>query len=110
MQKIMLTECWLGLIKGNLVGVKEIKSIKCWRKPDLQIGLIAFEQLTNSLAKFIICQFWWTQTSMMRGDINLVRKQPHKKRFDIKGILKGGGAEAEEVNPLKKWQPLDQTT
>ena len=47
---------------------------------------------------------------MMRGDINLVQKQPHKKRFDIKGILKGGGMEVEEVNPLKKWQPLDQTT
>ena len=36
---------------------------------------------------------------MMRGDINLVQKEAHKKRFDIKGILEGGGQKVEEVNP-----------
>ena len=33
---------------------------------------------------------------MMRGSINLVQKQAHKKRFDIKGIQEGG-SDAEEV-------------
>ena len=86
--KIMLTRCWLGLIERNLLGVKEIKSIKCW----LRIGsanrvdhIWAIDQLTHllnlSFANLDELKSRWCVVILILSKNNLTRKDLISKEF-----------------------------
>ena len=96
-QKSCWSKCWLVLTKRNLLGAKEIMLTKCWlRLICKSTHLIHLSNRPTHLQNLSFANFdelgpRWCAVMLIN-----IRKQPHKKRFDIKGILEGGQRQ-------KKW-------
>ena len=82
----MLTRCWLGLIERNLLGVKEIKSIKCWWRWICKSGWLhpsnwPTHLLNLSFANLDELNPWWCVVILILSKNNLTRKDLISKEF-----------------------------